>query len=268
MEAKEVLFMNKGEGETSYVKRSKYTQKVAAITQPIVYKAAQSVIAEDFCCQQVVNVADLGCSCGPNTFTVISTVIESMVERCSYLKCQVPEIQFYLNDLVGNDFNTLFKGLSDLQEKYKHVTWFAMGAPGGLFPRNTLHLVHSSYSVHWLSKGLIDEEKLDFFNVPYYTPYHEEVQSMVDHEGSFTTEFIDTVAIETGDQNVWSGPESRAKGIRAFTEPMVSQQFGEGVMNKLYDKVLEILVEDFKQGEQSTKGVSIVVILKKEKEPK
>ncbi|XVF83910.1 hypothetical protein PTKIN_Ptkin16aG0532000 [Pterospermum kingtungense] len=153
MEAKEVLFMNKGEGETSYVKRSKYTQKVAAITQPIVYKAAQSVIAEDFCCQQVVNVADLGCSCGPNTFTVISTVIESMVERCSYLKCQVPEIQFYLNDLVGNDFNTLFKGLSDLQEKYKHVTWFAMGAPGGLFPRNTLHLVHSSYSVHWLSKA-------------------------------------------------------------------------------------------------------------------
>ncbi|XWS65877.1 hypothetical protein CRYUN_Cryun05aG0151300 [Craigia yunnanensis] len=58
----------------------------------------------------------------------------------------------------------------------------------------------------------------------------------------------------------------RAKGIRAFTEPMVSQQFGEGVMNKPYDKVSEILVEDFKLGKQSTKGVSIVVVLKKQKE--
>ena len=97
-------------------------------------------------------------------------------------------------------------------------------------------------------------------------PKKKKVQSLVDKEGSFTTEFIDTIAIETGDQNVWSGPESRAKGIRAFTEPMVSQQFVEGVVNKLYDKVSEILVEDFKQGKQSTKGVSIVVILKKEKE--
>ena len=131
-------------------------QKVAAITQPVVYRAAQSVLALKSCCQQVVNVADLGCSSGPNTFTVMSTVIESMVEKCSELKCQVPEIQFYLNDPMGNDFNTLFKGLSDVQEKYKNVTCFAMGAPGSfhdqLFPRNTLHLVHSSYSVHWLSK--------------------------------------------------------------------------------------------------------------------
>ena len=57
----------------------------------------------------------------------------------------------------------------------------------------------------------------------------------------------------------------RAKSIKPFREPMVSQQFG-GVMNKLYDKVSEILVEDFKLGKQSTKGVSIVVVLKKQKE--
>ena len=104
-------------------------QKVAAVTQPIVYRAAQSVLADESCSQQVLNVADLGCSSGPNTFTVMSTVIESMVEKCSELKCQVPEIQFYLNDPMGNDFNTLFKGLSGVQEKYKNVTCFAMGAP-------------------------------------------------------------------------------------------------------------------------------------------
>ena len=43
---------------------------------------------------------------------------------------------------------------------------------------------------------------------------------------------MDTIAIEIGDQNVWSDPESRAKGIRAFTKPMASKQFGEGVVKR------------------------------------
>lgn len=89
----------------------------------------QSVLAKKSCSQQVVNVVDLGCSSSPNTFTVMSKVIESMVEKCSKLKCQVLEIQFYLNDLAGNDFYTFFKGLSDVQAKYKHVTCFAMVLP-------------------------------------------------------------------------------------------------------------------------------------------
>ena len=46
-------------------------QKVAAITQPIVYRAAQSVLAEESCSQQVLNVADLGISSGPNTYTLM-----------------------------------------------------------------------------------------------------------------------------------------------------------------------------------------------------
>ena len=60
-------------------------------------------------------------------------------------------------------------------------------------------------------QGLINEEKLDSFNVPYYIASQEELQELVDKEGSFTTEFMDTIAIEIGDQNVWSGPESRFK---------------------------------------------------------
>ena len=133
---------------------------MAAVTQPIVYRAVQSLFRENCSSStpaEVINVADLGCSSGPNSFTVMSTVIESTVKNCSELGySQIPEIQFYLNDLVGNDFNTLFKGLTVIEEKFKNASWFAMGAPGSfhgrLFPRNSMHLVHSCYAVHWLSK--------------------------------------------------------------------------------------------------------------------
>ncbi|XWS56690.1 hypothetical protein CRYUN_Cryun09bG0107400 [Craigia yunnanensis] len=322
MEVKEILFMNKGEGENSYVKTAGLTLKVAAITQPILHKAVQSLFTENSSTQhQILNVVDLGCA------------------------------------LAGNDFNTLFKGLSLVQERHKNVAWFAMGAPGSfhgrLFPRNSIHLVHSCFSVHWLSKapkiisegglplnkgkiyisktspfavkkaylsqfqedffsllkfrsqelapngrmvlifngrlyadhtnkdscytwdllaealsylvseGLIDEEKLDSFNVPYYNPSQEEVQYLVDKEGSLTTEFIDTVAVEVGGQNVWSSPELRIKGYRCFTEPILSYQFGEEIMDKLFNKAEQILVEDYKQGKEATRSVSVVVVLKK-----
>ncbi|KAG5557928.1 hypothetical protein RHGRI_007994 [Rhododendron griersonianum] len=34
-----------------------------------------------------------------------------------------------------------------------------------------------------ISEGLIEEEKLDSFNVPYYTPSAKEVQDVVEREG-------------------------------------------------------------------------------------
>ncbi|XP_007009070.2 PREDICTED: probable caffeine synthase 2 [Theobroma cacao] len=363
MEAvKDVLCMNNGVGENSYVKAEALTIKVMAITKPIVPKAVQSLFTEtDHSIPlQVVNVADLGCAVGPQPLEFMSTVIESILKKCGEMGREMPEIQFFLNDLVGNDFNTLFKGLSVVQEKYKKVSWFAMGAPGSfhgrLFPRNSMHLVYSCYSVHWLSEapkitneaglplnkgkiymsktsppavtkaylsqfqedfssllkfrsqelapngrvvlifngrqtadptnkdtcytwdllaealsylvsqGLVDEGKLDSFNVPYYNPSQEEIKHLVDKEGSLTIEFIDTIELEIGGPNgYWSSPESRIRGHRCFTEPLLSHQFGERLMDKLYDRATQILVEDYKHGKEATKNIGIAVVLKKKK---
>ncbi|WRX12263.1 SAM dependent carboxyl methyltransferase - like 10 [Theobroma cacao] len=114
MEVKDMVFMNKGDGENSYVQSAGLTDKLAAVAQPMVYKVVESVLKEKFCSspgEVLFNVADLGCSSGPNTFTVMSTVLESVAKNCGGSECQMSEIQFYLNDLVGNDFNTLFKGV-------------------------------------------------------------------------------------------------------------------------------------------------------------
>lgn len=60
------------------------------------------------------------------------------------------EFQVFFNDHSDNDFNTLFKSLPQSR------SYYAAGVPGSfyssLFPKSSLHFVHSSYTLHWLSK--------------------------------------------------------------------------------------------------------------------
>lgn len=107
-------------------------------------------------------IADLGCSSGPNTLFAVSELIKVVDELCGNLGCQSPEYQVLLNDLPGNDFNTIFKSLPEFQNRMKKQLkaesgpLFFTGVPGSfygrLFPTNSLHFVHSSYSLQWLSK--------------------------------------------------------------------------------------------------------------------
>lgn len=101
------------------------------------------------------NIADLGCSVGPNTFNAVQNIIEAI--RC---KCDSDlDFQVFFNDFVSNDFNTLFASLPAPCDRHYYVA----AVPGSfytrLFPESSLHVVHSSYSVQWLSK--VPEALLD-----------------------------------------------------------------------------------------------------------
>ncbi|CAK9135740.1 IpCS2 [Ilex paraguariensis] len=360
MDVKEALFMNGGEVESSYAQHARSTKIVTSITKPILVNAVHSLFSEDFHRKKVLNVADLGCAAGPNPFSVILTVKESLERKCKELNCQPPELQVYLNDLPGNDFNSLFKDLSRVGEDQKSdvlLPCFVMGAPGSfygrLFPRSSLHLVHSCYSVHWLSQvpkgltskeglplnkgkiyisktsppvvaaaylaqfkedftlllksraeemvqngrmvlilhgrqasdpwgkescyhweilaeaisemvslGLVDEEKLDSFNVPYYTPLKEEVQDIVDKEGSFAVEHIETFTLDLVDKqesDTRAKGEQLAKNIRCYTESIISYQFGKEITEKVYHKLTQIVVKDM--ANRSPTNTSFVVVL-------
>ncbi|XP_056168959.1 1,3,7-trimethyluric acid N-methyltransferase CkTcS-like [Syzygium oleosum] len=164
MDGKEVLFMSKGDGEHSYAQTSTFTQKVASLAKPTIASTVDSLLEEGFFLCELLNVADLGCALGPSTETFMSTVIESVQKKCAHSNCSMPEFQLYLDDLLGNDFNTLFKSLSNFSQNYESLSCCIMGAPGSfhrrLFPRNCLHLANSSYGVHWLSQvpNLMSEE--------------------------------------------------------------------------------------------------------------
>ncbi|KAB5548137.1 hypothetical protein DKX38_011543 [Salix brachista] len=123
-------------------------------------------------------IADLGCSTGPNTFMAVENIIEALTQKCKIEDySSLPEFQVHFNDHVSNDFNTLFANLPS-DRKY-----FASGVPGSfhgrLFPKATLNIIYSAFSLQWLSKA---PQELGDVNSPawnkgriYYTDAPREV---------------------------------------------------------------------------------------------
>ncbi|RWR86364.1 salicylate carboxymethyltransferase-like protein [Cinnamomum micranthum f. kanehirae] len=58
------------------------------------------------------NMADFVSSSGPNALLVIGEIIDAIQERCHQLRRHMPELRMLLNDLPGNDFNTIFRFLT------------------------------------------------------------------------------------------------------------------------------------------------------------
>ncbi|PWA73034.1 SAM dependent carboxyl methyltransferase [Artemisia annua] len=61
--------------------------------------------------QQCYNIADLRCSWGSNTLLAISNIIHEMHEVSKEKNLKPPQLQVCLNNLFGNDFNSVFKSL-------------------------------------------------------------------------------------------------------------------------------------------------------------
>ncbi|XP_075081868.1 S-adenosyl-L-methionine:benzoic acid/salicylic acid carboxyl methyltransferase 3-like [Nicotiana tabacum] len=365
MEVAKVLHMNEGIGEASYAKNSLLQQKVILMTKSIRDEAIaalyRSLSPETIC------IADLGCSSGPNTFLVISGLTKTIYEECkSNGQKQSPEFHVFLNDLPGNDFNTIFRSLPAFYEDLRKQmgdgfdpNCFVTGVAGSfytrLFPSQSLHFVHSSYSIHWISQvpdgiednkgsiyvsrtspttvvkayyeqyerdfvtflkyrskelvkggrmiltmlgrnnedlyskgchyvweplamalkelaamGLIEEEKVNSFNIPIYHLSPAEVKYIVEKEGSFTIDVLETselhidVSDETCSNTGRSGVQSdshlckdrekatprdcinsdnMANSLRPLAEPLLVSHFGTELnMDQVFNKCREIFV--------------------------
>lgn len=123
--------------------------------------------------------------------------------------------------------------------------------------------ISSYFSVCLTFKGLIAKEKLDSFDVPFYTASSEEIQVVVDKEGSFSIEHMQIFTINHF-ADVVEGEDTRAKTerfckiIRNFTD--FSNHFGEEILDKLCDKFSNILVENIKK-ELPMNITNILVVL-------
>lgn len=165
VELEKVLHMVGGLGETSYAANSRIQEHAISIAKPIVVESLSEVYTT-LLHPESLSIVDLGCSSGPTAFMIISDVMSAISSLCQYHNHQQsPELLFFLNDLPGNDFNTIFKSLALFEKKLrgddKTLPFYVVGAPGSfygrLFPKESIHFMHSSYSLHWLSqvpKGL------------------------------------------------------------------------------------------------------------------
>jgi jasmonate O-methyltransferase len=136
-------------------------EKAILETWPVLRKAVEEVYTSLSTRWSTIVVADLGCSSGPNTLRFVTEVIGAIraYTQKSEEHARGVEVQFFLNDLPGNDFNLVFRslehfeGIAGRKEAPPH---YVAGLPGSyygkLFPRQSVHLFHSSYSPMWRSK--------------------------------------------------------------------------------------------------------------------
>ncbi|XP_059665203.1 loganic acid O-methyltransferase-like [Cornus florida] len=165
MDAIEVQYpMNGGQGPNSYVQNSSYQKGVVDAARDVIFQVVAEKLDLGNRCFDSSNpfrIADLGCSTGPNTFFAMQNVVEAVKLKYQSLPQTSPEFHVFFNDHTDNDFNVLFRSLP--HNTGASPGYFAAGVPGSfygrLFPKNTLHFLHSSYALQWLSK--VPKEVLD-----------------------------------------------------------------------------------------------------------
>ncbi|KAI9111284.1 hypothetical protein K1719_017696 [Acacia pycnantha] len=165
MDVSSVLHMNGGSGEASYANNSLLQKTAMSITKPIRDEAIRSIYNGKL--PKSLAIADLGCSSGPNTLFMTCELIETVEMLCRELNHESPEYIIFLSDLPSNDFNNIFKSLELFKQNLStrvvggigkcYISGLPASFYGRILPTNSLHFVHSSYSLHWMSqvaKGL------------------------------------------------------------------------------------------------------------------
>ncbi|CAI9116792.1 OLC1v1018033C1 [Oldenlandia corymbosa var. corymbosa] len=177
MEFIQELHMNGGGGETSYAQNSIVQKKILSYENPSIQEAISAILSCKNNFPVSMGIADLGCSSGPNTLMLISEVIDIVNSRSTKMGISMPELRVYLNDLPGNDFNDIFLSLPEFYRKQElekgkrfNKSCFVACVGGSfycrLFPKRSLHFVHSSSGLHWLSKvpPLLDSNASEHLN--------------------------------------------------------------------------------------------------------
>ncbi|KAL8265266.1 hypothetical protein R6Q59_023396 [Mikania micrantha] len=157
-----ILHMSVGHEDSSYDNNSLLQEIMILNALPFLKHTIKSIANHDVFLDNCFMIADLGCSYGTNTLLVASNIIDMVNEVCKENNYKPPQFQVSLNDLFGNDFNSLFQLLPDFYANLKKEKGgnfgpcFVSAVPGSfygkLFLDQSLHLVHASNSVHWLSQ--------------------------------------------------------------------------------------------------------------------
>eukprot|EP01018_Ginkgo_biloba_P035902 Gb_13775 [translate_table: standard] len=177
-----VLCMKGGSGDSSYAHNSLSVQtKMVEAIKPFLESGIGGNMRVEWLRGLeggVIRIADLGCATGINTLLAADTIVKSLKQICiRHSIGRVPEFQVYFADLPSNDFNSLFRMLPPHQlsaatgpqyHAYNNGccltaaprpasrSYFAAAVTGSfyrrLFPRQSLHFVHSSISLQWLSR--------------------------------------------------------------------------------------------------------------------
>ncbi|KAL0430213.1 UNVERIFIED_CONTAM: Loganic acid O-methyltransferase [Sesamum radiatum] len=149
--------MNAGDGPRSYVQNSSYQRGVVDIAKPIIEEEIArklDIKNPSSTSPNCIWVADFGCSTGHNSFPAMQIVTQAIYQKhasSGLIIHKARELFVVFNDVITNDFNTLFSSLPP----YRNYN--AIGVPGDfhgrLLPESSLHFAYSSWALHWLTQA-------------------------------------------------------------------------------------------------------------------
>ncbi|MED6195595.1 hypothetical protein PIB30_039375 [Stylosanthes scabra] len=199
---------------------------------------------------QCLKVADLGCSSGPNALQMAPRELVNK-ENIYLTSTSPPAMQKAYLEQFQQDFKRFLKLRSqELVSKGGMVLT--------LFGRDQTRDMRTSWRLFgrilndMVLENLIEEIKLESFNLPVYDPTIEEAREVIEEEGSFTLQRLEsvTVSYDEGvnedkklDVNMRAGIITKQQ--RAALEPLFKTQFGDHVMDELFlrfkNKVVQLI---------------------------
>ncbi|GLT31444.1 hypothetical protein SLA2020_061790 [Shorea laevis] len=297
MELKQVLSMTKGDGENSYLKASLFSQNFASMTVPSIDRVAQfpSKLIIFSLVRNPIYLNDLPSNDFNTLFKGLHQQYEDQyswlfaattgsfhgqlfprntlhVVYCCYGTRWLSRVQRIATEdglpLNRGKIYISKTGLFEVSKAYlsqfqEDFFLFLKSRSLELVPEGLMLLVLHGWEVEdptcrngcyiWeiLPKAIVELVKKGLIDRKFPT---------LVEEGSFTTEYLETVPVEVGGTNVWSIPQQKMKNLRAISEPFISSQFGEDLIHKLYEKGEEIHIANNEQGTELTHFTSIVVV--------
>ncbi|KAK6161350.1 hypothetical protein DH2020_004731 [Rehmannia glutinosa] len=159
------------------------------------------------------------------------------------------------------DFSLFLKSRSQEVVSGGRMVLLLTGRSGpDIFSRDNTFFWEVLYqSFHTLvSKGKVEEEKLDSYDVHYYGPSKEELEDAVTKQGSFK---LDRLEMLEKEMDCTSSGLAIAKTVRAVQESMLSHHFGEAILDDLFDEYGRLL--DREMAKEDIRVVDVALVLRK-----
>ncbi|XP_019241122.1 PREDICTED: salicylate carboxymethyltransferase-like isoform X2 [Nicotiana attenuata] len=278
MEVAKVLHMNEGIGEASYAKNSLLQQKVILMTKSIRDKAIcalyRSLSPETIC------IADLGVAGSFYNRLFPSKSIHFV--HSSYSLHWLSQVPDGIENNKGNIYVTSTSPLDVVKAYYEQyerdfVNFLKYRSielvKGGRMILTMLGRKnedrYSKACRYYLEplvmalkelivEGSIEEEKVNSFNIPGYCPSPAEVKYIVEKEGSFTIDVLETSEIHMDSFDEYNATQC----MRASTEPLLVSHFSDELnMDQVYHKCREIFVNGI--AKEKTTFTNVIVSLTK-----
>ncbi|KAH9751095.1 s-adenosyl-l-methionine-dependent methyltransferases superfamily protein [Citrus sinensis] len=259
--------MNGGGGETSYAKNSNIQRTVISKAWPFLEETIKDMFSSSF--PGCFNVADLGCSSGPNTLLVPEN-LENNKRDIYITKSSPPSVCQAFLEQFQRDFSAFLSLRSEeiVSGGRMFLTFLgrSIADPSSKDCCCLWELLTKSL-IQLANEGLVEEADVDSFNMPCYFPYEGEVKSIVREQGSFNLDTFESFKVNwdpSDDVNNKSFVFNKdrcgqnvANSIRAVTEPMLASHFGNAVIDPLFARFATLVAEHL--AVEKTKHISLVI---------